>query len=936
MTVTIRVLMITSKWPTADQPYTTPFIKRQVDFLRAAGIDVEVFHFESRKNPLNYLRAWRQAQRLIARRSYDLIHAQFGQSGLLGLPKRIPLVVTFRGSDLLGVIGGRNGSHTLRGKIAQMISRMVARHADAVILVAEHMKRHLNKAVPVHVIPSGIDFDLFRCIPQNVARKKLGLPLHERLVLFVGSSDRPGKRFEVSSRAVDILNRSLSARLIVASNVDHADIPIYMNACDALLFSSVQEGSPNVIKEALACNLPIVSVPVGDVALRIGQIEGCELCADDCPESVAAALERVLRKEQRIAGRESVKDLDEKVITKQIIDLYESVLAKQRHGNLGRLEVDRKVARPFLQPPYSPKPAPRLVFQKRKIMKRSKVGIMALVLSVAGLIALNTHYFQAASLFTGNHSKLDVHDTRAILHPVQSPHTASESVSDVSLFAAHISSSPAATAPATGKEWYVSAEGKPNGEGTSESPWDLTTALAGGPTQTQVKPGDTIWLKGGRYTGAFVSKLAGKPDAPITVRQYTGQRAIIDRGEVSSAKQPALKVKGSWVWFRDFEIMNSNPDRTRNSPTTGLDEPWRGSGADVYSPNVKFINMVFHDNGHGIWDKQDMTEVYGCLFFYNGNNKREHALYIGNSNGTKYIVDNIVFAQGGYGILGFSQSSPQKGLHLEGNASFNNGILTFDDQTTGNIQVGGETGVAAERILVKNNYIYNPLDNAVSKNYGIRLGYKDTRNKDARLIDNYIVSKIPLRVWWWQKLESHGNTIYSQSNSVELRLPGGVSASNYQWDFNTYLNGRRGGPNFVRDDNIYGFSDWKQTTGLDRNSQMEQSVSLRPSGIKIFIRPNKYEHGRANIVVYNWDLRERVTVDVKSVLPMRVGYEVRDAQNYFGQPVACGTYDGRPISLPMNMTQVAQPVGNVERLPTHTAPEFAVFVLQPTGNPRCH
>ena len=157
-------------------------------------------------------------------------------------------------------------------------------------------------------------------------------------------------------------------------------------------------------------------------------------------------------------------------------------------------------------------------------------------------------------------------------------------------------------------------------------------------------------------------------------------------------------------------------------------------GSGRLCPNVKFINMIFHDNGHGIWDKEDMTEVHGCLFFYNGNNKREHALYIGNSAGTKYITDNIVFDQGGYGILAHSDSasSSQKGLHIEGNVSFNNGALTGDDQKTGNLQVGGVRGVSAERIVLKATTSYNPAANANNKNNGIRLGYEDMANKDLR------------------------------------------------------------------------------------------------------------------------------------------------------------------------------------------------------------
>jgi teichuronic acid biosynthesis glycosyltransferase TuaC len=339
MPPTIRVFMITSEWPTVGQPRTTHFIKRQADFLKAAGIDVDVFHFQGHKNPLKYLRAWTQAQRRLARERYDLVHAQFGQSGLLALPKRIPLVVTFRGSDLLGIVGDKDGRYTPQGKIGQKISRMVASRADAVIVVSEQMKTHLPSSIAAHVIPSGIDFDLFRCMSQEEARLRLGLPLNERLVLFVGRPTQARKRFEISERAVEILNRSLPSKLIIAWGVDHADMPTYMNACDVLVFTSMQEGSPNAVKEALACNLPVVSVPVGDVAMRIQGIEGCQLCADDSPETVAASLEQVLRRGQRSVSRERVKNLDEKIITGQVIRIYQSTLVKRRQPDLRELAV---------------------------------------------------------------------------------------------------------------------------------------------------------------------------------------------------------------------------------------------------------------------------------------------------------------------------------------------------------------------------------------------------------------------------------------------------------------------------------------------------------------------------------------------------------------------------------------------------------------------
>jgi glycosyltransferase involved in cell wall biosynthesis len=328
----IRVLMLTCAWPPPDVPgYTTTFIRRQVDFLRAAGVEVDVFHFTSAMRPWNYVRAWIGARRRTAGDRYDVVHAQFGQSGLVALPKRLPLVVTFRGDDLQGIVG-RDLRITPAGKVLQQVSRTVARAADACIVVSEHMKAFLPSSVSAHVIPSGLDFTQFRPIPRDEARAHLGLPLDKRLVLFVGNPAVERKRYPLAREAVDILARSLPADLVVAWKVRHSDVPLWMNASDALVFTSMQEGSPNAVKEALACDLPVVSVSVGDVAQRIGGVAGCELCLDEEPESIAAALERVLRRGARVAGRAAVQDLDERRLAQQVIDVYRSVLAA-RNGD---------------------------------------------------------------------------------------------------------------------------------------------------------------------------------------------------------------------------------------------------------------------------------------------------------------------------------------------------------------------------------------------------------------------------------------------------------------------------------------------------------------------------------------------------------------------------------------------------------------------------
>jgi teichuronic acid biosynthesis glycosyltransferase TuaC len=325
----VRVLMVTSDWLSNDSAGPAVFIDRQVEFLRREGVEVDLLPLRRARRPWNYAQAWWEVRRRLNSGSYDLVHAQFGQSGLAALPKRAPLVVTFRGEDLEGVIG-ENGRYIPAGWLLRFISRVVARQADAAIVVSEHMKRYLPGSVPAHVLPSGIDLELFRPEPRDEARRRLGLAEEQRLILFVGNPALARKRFALAQGAVDIVNRSIPARLIVGWELPHPDIAALMSACDVLVCTSMQEGSPNAVKEALACNLPVVSVRVGDVPLRLRGVSGCEPCPDDRAETIAAALERVLRRGSRIDGRSAMKHLDERLLTQRLIDIYRSVLPTMR------------------------------------------------------------------------------------------------------------------------------------------------------------------------------------------------------------------------------------------------------------------------------------------------------------------------------------------------------------------------------------------------------------------------------------------------------------------------------------------------------------------------------------------------------------------------------------------------------------------------------
>jgi glycosyltransferase involved in cell wall biosynthesis len=322
--------MVTSEWPTPERPEAAPFIFRSVEFLRRAGVDVDVLPFRGARRLSNYSRAWRAVRDRTSTGKYDLVHAQFGQSGLVALPRSSPLVVTFRGDDLEGITGD-DGRYTLAGKVLQLVSRTVAQLADEVIVVSESLARRLPRRA-YHVIPSGVDLELFRPFPSAEARRQLGMPPDRYLVLFSGGVDQDrNKRHWLAQAAVTRLSRTHEAELVLVNGVPHDRMPLYMNACDALLLASIHEGSPNVVKEALACNLPVVSTDVGDVRKRLDGLDGCAIVGDE-PEEVCAGLKTVLGRGRLAAGRQAVAGLDEAVLTDRLIGVYEQAMSARKHS----------------------------------------------------------------------------------------------------------------------------------------------------------------------------------------------------------------------------------------------------------------------------------------------------------------------------------------------------------------------------------------------------------------------------------------------------------------------------------------------------------------------------------------------------------------------------------------------------------------------------
>jgi glycosyltransferase involved in cell wall biosynthesis len=252
------------------------------------------------------------------------------------------LVITFRGGEGEGLIGD-DGKCTLLGRVLRAIGYFMSRRADELVFVSAHMQHYFPQR-RFHVIPSGLDFAELPLIPLDEARRQLGLSPSKPLVLFIGNPEDRWKRYGLARDVFSRVDKSLDAEFIHAWGVPHHRIPVYMNACDVLLFTSIYEGSPNVIKEALACNLPIVSVPVGDVPVRLRGVEGCFVCPDSDPAGIATVLSSVLRKRQRTDGRNAVRELDENLLAGRMIDIYRQAMTKDHplpNRNAGPQLVDK-------------------------------------------------------------------------------------------------------------------------------------------------------------------------------------------------------------------------------------------------------------------------------------------------------------------------------------------------------------------------------------------------------------------------------------------------------------------------------------------------------------------------------------------------------------------------------------------------------------------
>jgi teichuronic acid biosynthesis glycosyltransferase TuaC len=324
----VRTLVVTNIYPSSATPALGTFVADQVRRLRESGVEIDLIYVNRPgRGRREYRHLGARVRRAIDDTEPDLVHVMYGgvmADVVTGTVRNRPVLVSFCGTDLLG---GRasSGLERLSEHYGVLASTRAARRATGVVVKSRNLFDALPSGVDEHrtwILPDGVDLGRFRPLDRRDCRMALGLAADGSHVLFPAAPQRPEKRYPLAAAAAARLSQAgTNVQLHTLGGLPHDDVPLWINAADAVILTSMYEGSPNVIKEALACNVPVVSVDVGDVRERIQGIDGCFI-AQPVPDDLAAKLGRVLKRSERIAGRERAAELSLERITVKLAAIY--------------------------------------------------------------------------------------------------------------------------------------------------------------------------------------------------------------------------------------------------------------------------------------------------------------------------------------------------------------------------------------------------------------------------------------------------------------------------------------------------------------------------------------------------------------------------------------------------------------------------------------
>lgn len=326
----MRILAVLPVDDGSDAP--KPWAKRQLDSLERLGIDVKVCLSRNRRSIKGLIKGG-LAMRASARAwNADVVHVSYGAAHALiaVLLAGKPVVISFCGSDVFGNYD-RAGLKTRSGFLSGLLSQLAALGCRRCIAKSEEIRNALwfswsrNKC---EVIPNGVDLDVFQPMPRHEARRALGWLQEDSVVLFMDRKGAWVKDPDLAQAAcIEAGHTIASLRMHVVESEPPDRMPLFFNAADVLLLTSRHEGSNNTVKEALACNLPIVTTVCGDVRERLAGVSNCHICGRDARE-LGKRVAEVLTRHQRTNGRKHIRELSLDRVAMKIKQCYDRALTK--------------------------------------------------------------------------------------------------------------------------------------------------------------------------------------------------------------------------------------------------------------------------------------------------------------------------------------------------------------------------------------------------------------------------------------------------------------------------------------------------------------------------------------------------------------------------------------------------------------------------------
>jgi len=302
------------------------FVRRQAGDVRELGVEVREVFIEDRQSIAGILNGRSAVREAVKKWNPDIVHAQYGTATVLVgvLSGRRPLVVTFRGSDL----NPDGVSSRIKALLKVLMSQVGALLSTHIITVSDRLTQRLWwRKSGVSVIPSGVNLDKFSPIDRSIAREYLGWATDAPTIFFNAARNPRNKRLDLARQTLHEVRKTLpdAELFVLEGKTEPDDVPWIMNACDVLLMLSDNEGSPNVVKEALACNLPVVSFDVGDAADRLAGVDNCAVVPRNI-ESVVSAVLSCLGNGRRSNGRDRADSFSSASSARRLAAVYQSIL----------------------------------------------------------------------------------------------------------------------------------------------------------------------------------------------------------------------------------------------------------------------------------------------------------------------------------------------------------------------------------------------------------------------------------------------------------------------------------------------------------------------------------------------------------------------------------------------------------------------------------